>query len=246
MTITQTYRLVHSARGKLSKEAQRGEYDLRLLVGHANLLDSLMLELETAEDEQEQWFNNTVTVAAKEEPKHVTFSEVEYPESSDSSDEDDGELSSDEEFQEVGTVDMVPLRTTSPKQSQRLISVHEFAIQGSDSEEEDDQDTEDDDMSDDEDANNASLSLCRTVSRSESSQNPPELVSDSEDSDDDSLPLATPPQQQQAALDFTGAQSNFALVQQKTVDDDDAEAALFEDGFYIPNHHRQSTMIAAC
>jgi hypothetical protein len=61
MSITQTYFLAHSARGKLSKEASRADHDLRLLVGHANLLDSLMLDLASAEQEQEQWFNKSLS-----------------------------------------------------------------------------------------------------------------------------------------------------------------------------------------
>ncbi|KAK4938412.1 hypothetical protein LTR10_021129 [Elasticomyces elasticus] len=67
MSITQTYFLAHSARGKLSKEAARPDHDLRLLVGHANMLDSLMLDLANAEQEQERWFNNIVSGSAQEE-----------------------------------------------------------------------------------------------------------------------------------------------------------------------------------
>lgn len=71
MSITQTYFLAHSARGKLSKEASRADHDLRLLVGHANLLDSLMVDLATAEQEQEQWFTKSVSQSeeAVEEPE---------------------------------------------------------------------------------------------------------------------------------------------------------------------------------
>lgn len=60
MSLTQTYHLAHMARGKLSKEAARDEHRLYRLVGHANLLDSLMLDLQAAEEEQERWFNATV------------------------------------------------------------------------------------------------------------------------------------------------------------------------------------------
>src|ERR1700759_4741980 len=71
MSITQTYFLAHSARGKLSKEAARADPDLRLLVGHANILDSLMLDLANAEQEQERWFNKSVSGAREEEPTHA-------------------------------------------------------------------------------------------------------------------------------------------------------------------------------
>jgi hypothetical protein len=72
MSITQTYFLAHSARGKLSKEASRADHDLRLLVGHANMLDHLMIDLANAEQEQERWFNKSVSGASEpEEPEHV-------------------------------------------------------------------------------------------------------------------------------------------------------------------------------
>ena len=69
MSLTQTYFLAHSARGKLSKEAARPDHRLRNLVGHANLLDSLMLDLANAEQEQERWFNTSVSGAKDNEEK---------------------------------------------------------------------------------------------------------------------------------------------------------------------------------
>lgn len=83
MSVTQTYYLAHTARGKLSSEAARADHNLRLLVGHANLLDSLMLELAEAEQEQESWFNQSVKKATKtEEPKRIQWADtiVEDPE----------------------------------------------------------------------------------------------------------------------------------------------------------------------
>ncbi|RMZ79594.1 hypothetical protein DV737_g3277, partial [Chaetothyriales sp. CBS 132003] len=71
MSITQTYFLAHSARGKLSKEAARPDHDLRLLVGHANMLDSLMLDLANAEQEQERWFNRSLSESDEEEEESV-------------------------------------------------------------------------------------------------------------------------------------------------------------------------------
>ena len=110
MSITQTYYLAHKARGKLSSEAARPDHNLRLLVGHANLLDSLMLELAEAEQEQETWFNQSVKKASKPaEPRHIQWADavVEDPEadwqvedadSSDSS-ESDSDYSSDEDIE---------------------------------------------------------------------------------------------------------------------------------------------------
>lgn len=54
-SITQTYSLAHIARRKLAREASRSDLHLGRLVGHANLLDSLMSELVRAEREQQQW-----------------------------------------------------------------------------------------------------------------------------------------------------------------------------------------------
>ena len=69
-----TYSVASTARTKLGREAQRADHDLRLLVGHANLLDTLMVELADAEREQEAWFNQSVKKASKpEEPRHIQW-----------------------------------------------------------------------------------------------------------------------------------------------------------------------------
>lgn len=95
MSITQTYFLAHSARGKLSKEAARADHDLRLLVGHANMLDSLMLDLANAEQEQERWFNKSVSGAREEEePAHAHVETIEE-------DEDESESDYEEEKPEA-------------------------------------------------------------------------------------------------------------------------------------------------
>jgi len=118
MSLTQTYFLAHTARAKLSKEAARADHDLRLLVGHANLLDSLMLDLAEAEKEQESWFNQSVRGANghSEEPRHIQWADalIEEPEhdwdpeddSSDSesdSDDSDCEQANDEDDISVAT-----------------------------------------------------------------------------------------------------------------------------------------------
>ena len=48
MSLTQTYYVASTARSKLGKEANRADHNLRVLVGHANLLDNLMLDLANA------------------------------------------------------------------------------------------------------------------------------------------------------------------------------------------------------
>jgi len=61
------YYLAHSARSKLSREAARADHDLRLLVGHANMLDSLMIDLANAEQEQERWYNRSLSGVREQE-----------------------------------------------------------------------------------------------------------------------------------------------------------------------------------
>ena len=55
--------LVFLAWEKLTSEVQRLDQDLRILVGHASLLDSLTLA--EAEKQQEIWFHKTTKVAER-------------------------------------------------------------------------------------------------------------------------------------------------------------------------------------
>jgi len=170
MSLTQTYYIAASARSKLGKEASRADHDLRLLVGHANLLDSLMIELQDAERQQEAWFNQTMAKASKaEEPRHIQWADsiAEEPEEEDESSDDDSDY--EEDF------DMLPM----PKRIvQAPVQISTMEI---------DEDDEDfyDDMEDD-----SELALTRVSSQSP--QSPPELTYD-EESDDDVSPPASPP-----------------------------------------------------
>jgi len=175
MSLTQTYYIAASARSKLGKEACRADHDLRLLVGHANLLDSLMIELQDAERQQEAWFNQTMAKASKtEEPRHIQWADniVEEDEESDS----DSESDFDDDF------DMIPM----PRR------IAQAPIQISTVEVDEDEDEEEyyDDMEDD-----AELTLTRVPSQI---QSPPELVYE-EDSDDDTPPTSPPT----ASLEFS-------------------------------------------
>lgn len=165
MSITQTYFLAHKARAKLSKEASRADHDLRLLVGHANLLDGLMLELADAEREQESWFNNSVrSASSRPEEPHVEYEDtiIEVPEEddwdSDSLSSDESESDDDEE--DIEMADAVALRRAPV---QRI-------------EDDDDEELE------------QGLGLVRTPSRG----SPPEL-DDGEDSSEDELMPPSPP-----------------------------------------------------
>jgi hypothetical protein len=166
MSLTQTYYIAASARSKLGKEACRADHDLRILVGHANLLDSLMIELQDAERQQEAWFNQTMAKASKtEESRHIQWADsiAEEPEDDDSNSESENE----DDF------DMIPL----PRRlAQPPVQISTMEI------EEDDEDFYDD-MVDDSD-----LALTRVPSQS---QSPPELVYE-EDSDDEPSPVSPP------------------------------------------------------
>jgi hypothetical protein len=231
MTVTQTYRLAHTARGKLSTEASRGEYDLRVLVGHANMLDNIMIELAEAEKEQEVTYQtNSVRFA----PVTISAEELEIPEESDSDseeDEDDDPYEDSKDYSdyedEVGHVEIVSKRT-SPRSS--MVALAEDLIM------EDEKDDEYEDF----DYDNADLGLVRTQSRTELPHHEhgvPELVHDSDDSDDESStsPPLSPGYASIIVKDFAvKAQSSPATPAD----------ALNENGFWIPE--RQQAMVAAC
>jgi len=166
MSLTQTYYIAASARSKLGKEACRADHDLRLLVGHANLLDSLMIELQDAERQQEAWFNQTMAKASKaEESRHIQWADsIAEEDESDS----DSESECDDDF------DMVPM----PR------NIVQAPVQISTMELDEDEEEFYDDMEDD-----SELALTRVPSQS---QSPPELFYE-EESDDESPP-ASPPQ----------------------------------------------------
>lgn len=219
MSLTQTYYLAHTARAKLSREAARADHELRLLVGHANLLDGLMLDLAEAEREQESWFNQTVKGAAEkepEEPQHIKWSDSlpvvmeDYEE--DSSDE---ESEADDE-EEIGYARPTPLRRAPSPPS--IITTTEMDI---DSDEEEDDDYEEE------------LALTRTSSRT-----PPELLHESDsESDDDSMP-PSPPITHDAYPEQRSQPSLFpstSKVQSKSLPEKASqEEEFYEEGYYLP------------
>jgi hypothetical protein len=219
MSITQTYYLAHKARAKLSHEAARSDHDLRLLVGHANLLDSLMLELADAEREQESWFNNSVRGASKqqEEPRHVQWADaavVEDPEedweaddaASDSSSDSDDDY--EEDGEDVEMADVVSLRRVPSHRSP--VQIPTIRI------EDHDEEMEEDDLEED----YAHLGLVRTSSHSSSS--PPELDHDSDSSEDESMPPSPPTAVLEA---FDDKESKEDISQQES---------FYSEGFYLP------------
>ncbi|USP73754.1 hypothetical protein yc1106_01028 [Curvularia clavata] len=181
MSLTQTYYIAASARSKLGKEACRADHDLRLLVGHANLLDSLMIELQDAERQQEQWFNQTMAKASKaEEPRHIQWADSIAEELEEDEEEDDV---SDSDSDNEDDFDLIPM----PRR------IAQSPVQISTMEVDDDSEDEDDfydDMEDD-----SELALTRVPSQS---QSPPELTFE-EESDDESPPTSPP----QSTLNFS-------------------------------------------
>jgi hypothetical protein len=234
MSITQTYYLAHKARAKLSSEAARPDHNLRLLVGHANLLDSLMLDLADAEREQESWFNESVRKAAVSKPqqqqspqkptaeRHIQWADrvVEEPDedwhAEDADSDDDSSSDSDSEFgddEDVEMADAVSLR--------RVPSHTVISPPTSDEDEELEEDDEEEDYE--------TLRLTRSHSHSHPApQHPPELVD--HDSSDESEDEPSPP----TPL-FDTSHLNKENIK--------PEKSFYDAGYYVPP--RNSLRLAA-
>ena len=211
MSLTQTYYLAHTARAKLSREAARADHDLRLLVGHANLLDGLMLDLADAEREQESWFNQSVKATKEsEEPKHIQWADSvptvveDYEEESS---DDESEASDDE--QDISYSPAPLRRVPSPP---TIITTTEMDI---DSDEEEDEEEDEEDL----------------VLRRISSRSPPELLHESDsDSEDDTMPPSPPYildsySEKQRQVSFFGKAQSVPLSQ---------ASDFYEEGYYLP------------
>ncbi|KAI0816618.1 hypothetical protein GGR55DRAFT_246314 [Xylaria sp. FL0064] len=218
MSITQTYFLAHKARAKLSSEAARPDHNLRLLVGHANLLDSLMIDLADAEREQESWFNQSVRGATpKTEERHIQWADsVEEEEDweADSSDSDDDSDMDDEE--DIEMFDAAPLsRIPSQLVTPPSPKLHTMAA---------------DEFEDDED-DFADLGLTRSPSHSAS---PPELEHDSESSEDESMPPSPPTASMPT---FSEKQSESTITTKyydSAQDEEEDKSDFYNEGFYLP------------
>lgn len=146
------------------------DHDLRLVVGHANLLDGLMLELANLEQEQEISFNNTVQSAANpsEEPKNSELISL-----TDQLIHAKERAAEDEIHQEIKMA--IPVSISAARPIKITIT------------EDDDQETEDDEL--DSEVLFTSTDLCSSEEHS-----PPDLVfedssdaSDASDSEEDSI-----------------------------------------------------------
>lgn len=182
MSLTQTYYIASTARSKLGREAGRPDHNLRLLVGHANLLDNLMVELADAEREQEAWFNQSVRKAAKpEEPRRVQWIDT-IAESMDEDDEDsdDSDLES-----EVDEAELYDLPVPNIRQPPVIIESHEI----------------NEDFDDEDDEEHA---LIRVPSR----HSTPELASDDSESEDESMPSSP----EQATFEYSEKERQEAVA----------------------------------
>lgn len=230
MSVTQTYYLAHTARGKLSSEAARADHNLRLLVGHANLLDSLMLELAEAEQEQESWFNQSVKKASKttEEPKHIQWADtiVEDPEedwqADDASSSDDSDYDSDDE-----DVEMEAAVASIVQRAQATSTVTEVP-------ELDEEEYEDDEEDE-------GLSLHRTPSHA---AYPPELDHDSDSSEDESMPPSPPSDTLPSFSDKQAIATTSYYAKPTASIPPSEQQAFFDEGFYLPQRANQGLISA--
>ena len=230
-SITQICYLARIAWGKLSSEATRLDLNLRLLVGHANLLDSLMVDLAEAEQEQESWFNQSVKKASRsEEPRHIQWADsiIEEPEEDwQAEDAETSESESDYDSDEdmytesgIASLHRVPSHITTS-----------FTEVG--------EDFEDDGA---EDLGELALHLTQSHSNS-----PPELDHDSEDSsEDESMPPSPPSdalpsfsQKQREQIATTGFYSKSAASIPPS-----SEQTFFDEGFYLPQRTEPSLISA--
>jgi len=237
MSLTQSYYLAHTARSKLSKEAAKADHNLRLLVGHANLLDGLMLDLADAEREQESWFNQTVKGAAKaseepEKPKHIQWADA-IPEEA-VEDADWEALASDSDSESDDEEDFSYAQSMALNHNKVSTTVTAMEVD------------EDEDMEDD-DEFEQDLTLTRT-----SSNHPPELMHESDsESEDELMPPSPPPselqlstlseKQRQAIVTTSYYPSEKSDVTQLSPSE---EESFLDEGFYLPQRRHPGLVSA--
>lgn len=234
MSITQTYYLAHTARGKLASEASRQDHRLLRLVGHANMLDSLMLELSEAEQEQENWFNQSVKKATKtEEPKHIQWADtiVEEPEEDwQASDADSSDSESEYDSDDDTEMEDAAVVSLQRVQSHKMLPAMSTG--------------EDEEEYEDDEEGLEGLQLHLTPSHS---AHPPELDHDSDSSEDESMPPSPPSdslpsfseKQHIATTSFySNSKASIASIPPSS------QEAFFEEGFYLPQRTGPSLISA--
>lgn len=91
-SITHAYLMMRSVHGKLSEEASKAECDFRILVGHANLLDSLLMTLNDNIMENETLLDQT-TETYSYDSDYEDSSHCDSESSSDNDSDNDSEIS---------------------------------------------------------------------------------------------------------------------------------------------------------
>lgn len=215
-SITKTYYLAHAARNKLAYEASRADHRLSRLVGHANLLDSLMIRLSRADEEQiryqQLYLAAQKSMEESRSAQHIQWADcvVEEPEedwqSSDADSSDsDSDYDSDEETEMEA--DMVSLRRVPPH---KILPVMQYPDDGDDDYE-----------------------VVESPHHSYSTQLP-ELDNDSDSSEDDLMP-PTPTTIMLPTLQTQPAKTDCADSDPPTsVIPLSEQQAFFDEGFYLP------------
>lgn len=220
MSLTQTYYVASTARSKLGREAGRADHNLRRLVGHANLLDTLMVELQDAEREQEAWFNQSVKKASKpDQPRHVQWIDTIAEEAMEEDDDDDSDDESDDGsdiYDEDAEMFDVALRKI--RAAPVTITSEELM---------------EDELEEDDDEEDEELALRRVPSQ----HSPPQLTHEEDsDSDDESLP----PSPEMQTFEISEKQRQAIST---TTFYDKSEQGI-ED--YVLAQQQQAPLIAAC
>ncbi|KAK4551494.1 hypothetical protein LTR86_011135 [Recurvomyces mirabilis] len=179
MSLQQTYDVASIARSKLDREANRKDHDLRLLVGHADLLEALMLDLPVAEGQQDGSFTQSVEEIPKTERPNYTHLEetIPKPEEEECDDASDAGSAYDED---ADVIYKIPARTLASPVFEAKSSVVEL-----------------DESSDKDEENDEQHALMRVPSWRRS---PPELMDDGSDSESDNESLPSSPERQSFEL----------------------------------------------
>ncbi|KAI1000734.1 hypothetical protein K3495_g7462 [Podosphaera aphanis] len=230
MSITNTYYLAHTARNKLAYEASRSDHRLLRLVGHANLLDSLMIKLSrTEEDVQSQQQDYSVvrrTTSRSDRSQHIQWAdcvvenaEEDWQSSDADSSDSESDYDSDEEMEMEA--DIISLRRVmSHKISPAVPHL--------------------DDVDEDYEVVELPHNQC--------SIQPPELDHDSDSSEDDIMPptpttIVLPSFQAQPSKQFYSDSDS-----PPTVIPPSEQQAFFDDGFYLPSRKEENlaSVIRVC
>lgn len=225
MSITQSFYLANQARGKLASEAAKSDHQLRRLVGHANLLDRLMLHLSEAEQEQDAWFNNMVRGnAVAEEERLQSWETISEEPTYMAADYSDSESDSDEEDIEEDDFSLLPALTATPSRKQDARTYIDTIVEVDEVEEDDEDDSDEDGL----------YTLERTTSH-----RPPSLVSDASDSEDDED--NTPPSPQSIAIQpVLSEKQRQQLVTTSYYEPSEHQSS--EEAYFLPS---QQSMISA-